>query len=70
MIHYAQGLPLSLKVLGSYLRGMTLDEWKSALDKLKKDLMPEINDARRISFDGLDQLQKDIFLDIAYFFKW
>lgn len=49
---------------------MTIDEWKSALDKLKKDFMPEINDARRISFDGLDQLQKEVFLDIAYFFKW
>ncbi|XP_019071920.2 disease resistance protein RUN1 [Vitis vinifera] len=36
MGHYAQGLPLALKVLGSSLQGMTIEEWKSALVKLKK----------------------------------
>ena len=33
MVQYARGLPLALKVLGSSLQGMTIDEWKSALDK-------------------------------------
>ena len=70
MVYYAQGLPLALKVLGSYLRGMTIDEWESALDKLKKHLMPEINDVLRISFDGLERHEKEVFLDIACFFKW
>ena len=69
MIRYAQGLPLALKVLGSYLLGMTIEEWKNALDKLKKHLMPEINDVLRISFDGLQEHEKEVFLDIACFFK-
>ena len=42
MIHYAQGLPLALKVLGSYLQGMTIDEWKITLDKLKKILSQKL----------------------------
>ena len=69
MIHYAQGLPLALKVLGSRFQDMTIKEWKCALDKLKKYLKPEINDVLRISYDGLDQNEKEIFLDIACFFK-
>ncbi|XP_019071921.1 disease resistance protein RPV1-like [Vitis vinifera] len=69
MVQYAQGLPLALKVLGSSLQGMTIDEWKSASDKLKKNPMKEINDVLRISFDGLDPSQKEVFLDIACFFK-
>ncbi|XP_034676870.1 disease resistance protein RPV1-like isoform X2 [Vitis riparia] len=69
MVQYAQGLPLALKVLGSSLRGMTIDEWKCALDKFKKNPMKEINDVLRISFDGLDPSQKEVFLDIACFFK-
>ncbi|XP_034675987.1 disease resistance protein RPV1-like [Vitis riparia] len=69
MVQYAQGLPLALKVLGSSLRGMTVDEWKCALDKFKKNPMKKINDVLRISFDGLDPSQKEVFLDIACFFK-
>ncbi|XP_034675941.1 disease resistance protein RPV1-like [Vitis riparia] len=69
MVDYAQGLPLALKVLGSSLRGMTIDEWKNALDKVKNNLMKEIYDVLRISFDMLDCSQKKVFLDIACFFK-
>ncbi|KAL6311265.1 hypothetical protein AAG906_016232 [Vitis piasezkii] len=52
-----------------YAQGMTIDEWKCALDKFKKNPMKEINDVLRISFDGLDSSQKEVFLDIACFFK-
>ena len=69
MVDYAQGLPLALKVLGSSLHGMAIDEWKSALDKLKKNANKKINDVLRISFDGLDHFEKEVFLDIACFFK-
>ncbi|KAJ9672866.1 hypothetical protein PVL29_026212 [Vitis rotundifolia] len=58
MVDYDWGLPLALKVLGSSLYGMTIDEWKSASDKLKNNLMKEIYDVLRISFDMLDCSQK------------
>ena len=69
MVNYAQGHPLALKVLGSSLCGKTIDEWKSELDKLKICLKKEVNDLFRLSFDGLDHLEREVFLDIACFFK-
>ena len=69
-IHYAKGLPLALKIIGSdlYPRG-DICCWKSALAKYKRILNPNILEVLKISFDGLDQNQQDIFLDIACFFK-
>ncbi|XP_030939790.1 TMV resistance protein N-like [Quercus lobata] len=69
-VNYAKGLPLALKVLGSSLFAKRSNEWKSALYKLKKE---EPNrkflDILQIGFDGLTNLQKGLFLDIACFFK-
>ena len=39
------------------------------MEKLKRIPNKAIQDVLRISFDGLDNNQKDIFLDIACFFK-
>ncbi|KAL3565234.1 hypothetical protein D5086_033280, partial [Populus alba] len=63
---HVQGNPLALKVLGSSLYGKSIEEWRSALNKLDQD--PQIERALRISYDGLDSEQKSIFLDIAHFF--
>lgn len=68
MVNYVQGLPLAIKVLGSFLYGMTIDEWKSTLGKLTKEDQ-EIYNVLKICYDGLDDNEKEILLDIACFFK-
>ncbi|XP_061995372.1 TMV resistance protein N-like isoform X2 [Rosa rugosa] len=70
-IEYAQGLPLALKVLGAFLDNKSVCEWEVVLEKLKKIPHIEIQDVLRTSFDGLDDSEKNIFLDIACLFrKW
>lgn len=66
---YAARLPMALVVLGSFLIRRKEPEWKSTLEKLDKNPDKTINSMLKISFDGLDDQQKEIFLDIACFFK-
>jgi hypothetical protein len=67
-VDYAGGLPLALVVLGSFLKGRSITEWKSKLEKLRRTPFEKIQKILRISFDSLDSTTKDIFLDIACFF--
>ncbi|GMY37550.1 disease resistance protein RUN1-like isoform X2 [Fagus crenata] len=69
VICYAQGLPLALEVLGRFLFRRSVDEWESALCRLKESPDRKILDVLKISFDGLREREKSIFLDIACFFK-
>ncbi|KAL4639505.1 hypothetical protein ACB092_03G223100 [Castanea dentata] len=69
IVHCTNGLPLALKILGSLLFNKSIDEWKGAIDKLKTEPNKEILDILQISFDGLADTQKELFLDIACFFK-
>ncbi|KAI9109076.1 hypothetical protein K1719_020031 [Acacia pycnantha] len=67
---YAKGLPLALSVLGSSFGEIhSREEWKDALDKLKKHQPDEILRVLQLSFDALDEPEKTIFLDIACFFN-
>ncbi|KAK2438602.1 disease resistance protein RPV1 [Trifolium repens] len=67
VLDYAKGLPLALKVLGSLLYGRTKEAWESELQKLEKLPDREIFRLLKLSYDGLDDEQKDIFLDVACF---
>ncbi|KAM5552055.1 hypothetical protein ABKV19_026758 [Rosa sericea] len=69
ILGYAQGLPLALVVLGSFLFGRSADEWASAIERLKNTPDKRIIEVLRISFDGLDEKDKEIFLHIACFYK-
>ncbi|XP_065616440.1 TMV resistance protein N isoform X2 [Quercus suber] len=69
VVYYAKGLPLALVTLGSFLVGRTMDEWQSALDNFKKIPKREIFDILKVSYDGLEEMWKEIFLDIACFFR-
>ncbi|KAL8127970.1 hypothetical protein AgCh_014773 [Apium graveolens] len=69
-VTYAGGLPLALKVLGSYLRGRTNDKvfWKAKLKEVKKNPENKIMEILQLSYNELDENAKSIFRDIAFFF--
>ncbi|TXG74577.1 hypothetical protein ES288_1Z031900v1 [Gossypium darwinii] len=69
VVCYAGGLPLALEVLGSFLCDRDIVQWRSAIERLKEDSNKEILNTLRISFDGLEEKEKNIFLDIACFFN-
>ncbi|KAI9119788.1 hypothetical protein K1719_009177 [Acacia pycnantha] len=69
IVHYAQGIPLVLAILGSSLRSKTPKEWDSALSKLKKIPNQDVLKVLKLSFEGLDDEEKEMFLDIAFFLK-
>ncbi|KAG5227079.1 TMV resistance protein [Salix suchowensis] len=69
VVGYANGLPLALEVIGSFLHGRDIHDWGSAIDRLNEIPDRKIIDVLRISFDGLHELEKKIFLDIACFLK-
>ena len=68
-IQYTKGIPLALKVISADLYGRNIHCWESALNKYKRIPNPYIQEILKISYDGLDQTQRDIFLDIACFLK-
>ncbi|MED6180978.1 hypothetical protein PIB30_014957 [Stylosanthes scabra] len=68
-VRYAEGIPLALKVLGSFLCSRSAAAWGSALRKLETHPDSSIFNVLKLSYDGLDDSEKDIFLDIAFFFK-
>ncbi|XVE83986.1 hypothetical protein DITRI_Ditri16bG0132800 [Diplodiscus trichospermus] len=69
VVEYADGLPLALEVLGSFLCARDASQWRSAIERLKRDSNKEIHDRLKVSFDGLEETEKNIFLDIACFFN-
>ncbi|XP_048131532.1 disease resistance protein RUN1-like [Rhodamnia argentea] len=68
-LNHAKGLPLALVVLGCSLRSKTEDVWESILEELSMTPNRMINNVLRVSYDGLDENEQEIFLHIACFFK-
>ena len=69
ILHYANGLPLALVIIGSGLCRGSIGQWKSALKKFKGIPDKDIQDVLKISYEELDDSEQEIFLDIACFFK-
>jgi len=68
-LQYAGSLPLALTVLGADLYGRDIHHWKSALERYKRIPKKKILEKLKLSYDGLEESEKNIFLDIACFFK-
>ncbi|XP_056165269.1 disease resistance protein RUN1-like [Syzygium oleosum] len=63
------GLPLALKIIGSYLyRKTNLKVWQDMLKQLKNQPHRDVQGILKISFDALERGHQEIFLDIACFF--
>ena len=69
VIQYANGRPLALTIIGSDLCGRPKSEWKNAIHKYREIIEGDIYEILKVSYDGLSPMEKDIFLDIACFFK-
>ncbi|KAJ0537596.1 putative P-loop containing nucleoside triphosphate hydrolase [Helianthus annuus] len=69
VVSYAGGLPLALKVLGSFLCDKDINQWRSALARLKDIPEEDILGKLKISYDGLKPMEKELFLDIACFHR-
>jgi len=64
-------LPLGLRVMGSYFRGMSEQDWTKALPKLRThlDRDGEIASVLKFSFYSLCDEYKRLFLHVACFFN-
>ncbi|XVE78620.1 hypothetical protein DITRI_Ditri13aG0160800 [Diplodiscus trichospermus] len=69
VLKYAKGIPIALKVLGAAFYQKVVEYWESALNTLKEYPEPKVHNLLKISFDGLSDVERNIFLDIACFFK-
>ncbi|XP_050148639.1 disease resistance protein RPV1-like isoform X19 [Malus sylvestris] len=69
-VHYAGHVPLALIVLGSlFFNRKSKEDWEDEFNKLKRFPSVDIQKVLRISYDGLGENEKEIFLDIACFHK-
>ncbi|KAI6685893.1 hypothetical protein NL676_031806 [Syzygium grande] len=69
IVSLAGNLPLALEVCGSFLVDKSRKiEWEDAVQKLKQIRPNNLRDTMKISYEGLDEETKRIFLDAACLF--
>ncbi|KAK9930320.1 hypothetical protein M0R45_027359 [Rubus argutus] len=70
VVDYAAGIPLALQIWGSlFRRCKSKQERESLLNKLKIFPDKKLLNVYRISYDALDENEREIFLNIACFHK-
>ncbi|PWA91224.1 disease resistance protein (TIR-NBS-LRR class) [Artemisia annua] len=69
VVSYAAGLPLSIRILGSLLRGKNEIEWKDSIERLKKIPLEETQKVLELSYDSLENDHKKMFLTVACILK-
>ncbi|XP_031121159.1 TMV resistance protein N-like [Ipomoea triloba] len=65
---YTGGLPLALQIIGSHMRGKSVQEWSDDAEKLRGIPHDDVQKILKISYDSLDDDTRNIFLDISCFF--
>ncbi|RVW88918.1 TMV resistance protein N [Vitis vinifera] len=68
-LNYCDGLPLAVTAVGSLLYRRTELEWENTLLNLQTVGDRKVQEVFRLSYDRLDHTEKDLFLDIACFFR-
>ncbi len=69
LICYDKGLPLALAIIGANLWGRNEMEWKRALDKYEIILDKDIQKPLQISYQELDETERDSFRAAEEFWK-
>ncbi|XP_031387055.1 disease resistance protein TAO1-like [Punica granatum] len=68
IVSAVKALPLALEVIGCCLFTEAMDIWEGTLEKLKQIPDAEVKETLMISYESLDESEKEIFLEIACFF--
>ncbi|XP_048436715.1 disease resistance protein RUN1 isoform X2 [Pyrus x bretschneideri] len=68
-VNYCRGIPFAIKVLGSSLFHRSLEEWHSVLKKREHFPDETVSQILELSYHGLADNEKRMFLDIACFFQ-
>ncbi|KAK2414712.1 disease resistance protein RUN1 [Trifolium repens] len=68
-LKYAQGLPIAITVLGSFLCNRDILQWRATLDGLENNPDKRIMKVLHMSFEGLQPREREIFLHVACFFE-
>ncbi|KAH0745166.1 hypothetical protein KY285_006823 [Solanum tuberosum] len=69
VVSHAKGLPLALRLWGIWLHNQDTTMWREVVDMIKRESSPDVVKNLKISFEGLQDKEKTIFLDIACFFR-
>ncbi|XP_045798935.1 disease resistance protein RUN1-like isoform X2 [Trifolium pratense] len=69
VLEYAQGLPLAIRVMGSFLFNRDTKKWRATLDGLEKNPNSGTMKVLQSSFEGLENREREIFLHVACFFE-
>ncbi|KAJ9556346.1 hypothetical protein OSB04_010960 [Centaurea solstitialis] len=69
VVKYAAGLPLTITILGSSLCEAKEHEWLDTIKRLKKIPLKETLQKLELSYMGLDDDCKEMFLDVACIMK-
>ncbi|KAF8035731.1 hypothetical protein BT93_C1683 [Corymbia citriodora subsp. variegata] len=73
IVNATEKLPLAVEIVGSFLRGKSIQEWEKMEKSIEACTMNSqkssvgLEEILDICYKGLDRQQKDIFLDIASF---